>query len=441
VCSSDLSESPVEDQEPTAPEWIDISLSETETSHLPLTIPLDCGIAEGTEVTIEGKTSPTADYKISLHDLQDKLIFYLEYRSSTQAFILNDRDKGWGQEIALPAPSLPSSSPFEISIQAKGDPSFMVTLNGDLLSLFPVRFGSFAKVSFVEIACLKKGNCVKLKNVHLQKIPTWFVGKEEEILARPDLSSPPFLFVGIMSGPKYRSRRDSVRKTWLQDGWIKKGLVKAKFVIGFTGSEAEDQGIKEEASKEGDILLVDIKETYYNTTLKSFSILDHGSRVENAQYIMKTDDDSIVFFQRLLHFLLQCGTPLSYMGVITSIMPPVRNPKNPWYISYEDYPDMYYPPYASGAGYVLSRELALAITDPVHRKEMKNFPFEDVCVGFWVKQVRERLQVEVDYINSGLFQSTKCSDIGFDAHYVRTDQRMRCIWERYQGHQPDLCCL
>ena len=66
-----------------------------------------------------------------------------------------------------------------------------------------------------------------------------------------------------------------------------------------------------------------------------------------------------------------------------------------WSVSYEDYPDKYYPPYASGIGYILSTDVAKRLVSG--SMSIKPFPNEDAYVG--VVSSRNK----VPFISSGRF--------------------------------------
>jgi hypothetical protein len=50
-----------------------------------------------------------------------------------------------------------------------------------------------------------------------------------------------------------------------------------------------------------------------------------------------------------------------------------------WYMSREEYPDDFFPPYAPGVGYALSREFAACAAH--HTQDILRMPWEDVAVG------------------------------------------------------------
>ena len=100
----------------------------------------------------------------------------------------------------------------------------------------------------------------------------------------------------------------------------------------------------------------------------------------NARYIMKTDTDVFVNTGNLVKYLLNLnhsekfftGYPLidnySYRGFYQKT-----------HISYQEYPFKVFPPYCSGLGYIMSRDLVPRIYEMM--SHVKPIKFEDVYVG------------------------------------------------------------
>ena len=111
------------------------------------------------------------------------------------------------------------------------------------------------------------------------------------------------LFLGIWSAPNYvySNRRKLVRQTWLkhiQDPHYHRGLldvISYGFIIGQTSNQAAQKAIEEESKKYGDILQVEMDDTYRNLTRKTVSILNWvNSNCAHADFAIKIDDDVYV---------------------------------------------------------------------------------------------------------------------------------------------------
>uniref|UniRef100_A0A914NAV6 Hexosyltransferase n=1 Tax=Meloidogyne incognita TaxID=6306 RepID=A0A914NAV6_MELIC len=101
-----------------------------------------------------------------------------------------------------------------------------------------------------------------------------------------------------------------------------------------------------------------------------------------AQYILKTDDDTIVDFDRLLWWIDNdfgdrvSNYPAAVFGGMIKRSSPIRNEKHRWYVSPIDFPHPIFPHYTNGPTYLLTSKAVQAImnlTENVHA-----FPIEDV---------------------------------------------------------------
>lgn len=108
------------------------------------------------------------------------------------------------------------------------------------------------------------------------------------------------VYIAIISAPGYVRKRESIRSTWksqLSEIYTSNSIevVGFAFVVGNHKSENNQQEIKDESDKYGDILQVDIVDTYYNLTLKLAGLMNwlHKS-CNHVDFILKIDDDVYV---------------------------------------------------------------------------------------------------------------------------------------------------
>jgi hypothetical protein len=211
-------------------------------------------------------------------------------------------------------------------------------------------------------------------------------------------SNHPSLLVVVTSRLHSLSRRLAIRHTISR--WIKTDpRVHLLFALG----DGSDLSAQMEAEAFGDILLLELRDTYDNLTNKTFSILRWAESVINyIEFLMKIDDDSFVQFDRLLMMLLSLKSKYLYVGHIFTNSRVIKD-KNFKYFEL-DYEGQYYPPYASGSGYVLSSSLITKINNYEAPVRLRN---EDVSVGASINS----LNVSVKMHHSSLFfpeGSLKC---------------------------------
>lgn len=152
--------------------------------------------------------------------------------------------------------------------------------------------------------------------------------------------------VGVLSG--YAPKRQAVRDTWGKS-------VCVYFIVG----KKDGAWPEEEATRHGDLLLLDMDEVYHGIT----SILPYKTAIwfylaheqfPEAMHVLKTDDDSYVQVNELQVELRQAQP--DYWGHVQHGQRPVRNPKNKYFLPSSMWNEEVFPDYCSGAGYVLSRK-------------------------------------------------------------------------------------
>ena len=147
--------------------------------------------------------------------------------------------------------------------------------------------------------------------------------------------------------------------------------------------------LTEEAYIYNDIVIVNFQDTYRNLTLKTIAGFHLAkNHCAHTRFVMKTDDDVYNNIPSLLDLLGQEDANFSF-GRLHKMTHPIRNLKNKWYISYEDYPNQTYPNYYNGAGYVLSMKHVQGILSMYPHVDF--IPFEDAFVGLCLKNIGGRL--------------------------------------------------
>ena len=131
-----------------------------------------------------------------------------------------------------------------------------------------------------------------------------------------------------------QAQRQAVRDTWLADFYQFHPLyaVQHIFAIG-KSSETTIGELEEEQDQHDDILLFDLDESYYALPLKVVHSLDWIRRkCIEIRFLLKSDDDTFFFSNRLLNLLAQIqlkNSPTIY-GRCFKDKQPVREEKNKW---------------------------------------------------------------------------------------------------------------
>lgn len=209
----------------------------------------------------------------------------------------------------------------------------------------------------------------------------------------------PFLVILVTSHPSDVKARQAIRVTWGEKkSWW--GYEVLTFFLLGQQAEREDKmlslSLEDENVLYGDIIRQDFLDTYNNLTLKTIMAFRWVNEFcPNAKYVMKTDTDVFINTGNLVKYLLNLnqsekfftGYPLidnySYRGFYQKA-----------HISYQEYPFKVFPPYCSGFGYVMSRDLVPKIYEMM--SHVKPIKFEDVYVGICLNLLKVDIHIPED---------------------------------------------
>jgi hypothetical protein len=155
----------------------------------------------------------------------------------------------------------------------------------------------------------------------------------------------------------------------------------------------------------------------------------------SAKHVMKCDDDTFVRVDRVLQEVSRVSTGRGlYMGNMNEYHVPLRTGK--WAVTFEEWPEIVYPTYANGPGYIVSQDIAHFIASCYRNDTLRLFKMEDVSMGMWVGQFGvTNKNVPLHYENSLRFCQFGCVEHFFTAHY-QSPRTMLCMWESGDGK----CC-
>ncbi|KAJ9560197.1 hypothetical protein OSB04_005357 [Centaurea solstitialis] len=194
--------------------------------------------------------------------------------------------------------------------------------------------------------------------------------------------------------------------------------------------------LKKEAEFFGDIVIVPYMDNYDLVVLKTVAICEYGVHTASAKYIMKCDDDTFVRVDAVLTEANKNDKHKSlYLGNINYYHKPLRYGK--WAVTYEEWPEEDYPPYANGPGYILSSDIAKFIALEFKKHTLKLFKMEDVSMGMWVEQFNKTKHVE--YVHSLKFCQFGCIQDYYTAHY-QSPRQMLCMWNKLHLQGRIECC-
>ncbi|KAB2624624.1 beta-1,3-galactosyltransferase 19 [Pyrus ussuriensis x Pyrus communis] len=244
------------------------------------------------------------------------------------------------------------------------------------------------------------------------------------------------LFIGILSAGNHFAERMAVRKSWMQHKLIKSSRVVARFFVALHGRKEVNMELMKEVDYFGDIVIVPYMDNYDLVVLKTVAICEYGVRTVPARYIMKCDDDTFIRVDAVLKEARKVrGYRSFYIGNMNYHHKPLRHGK--WAVTYEEWPEEDYPPYANGPGYIISSDIAKSLVSEFEKHKLRLFKMEDVSMGMWVEQFNKSKPVE--YVHSWKFCQFGCINDYYTAHY-QSPRQMICMWDKLQQQGKPQCC-
>nr|CAG4635616.1 EOG090X0A8N [Artemia franciscana] len=139
-------------------------------------------------------------------------------------------------------------------------------------------------------------------------------------------------------------------------------------------------GIDDEKRKHNDLLVLgNIEDTYELLTSKTLGAFSSILENTSFEYLLKCDDDSYVFIDKLINLLAKQPSKKLYLGYFKGNAHVQR--KGAWKEKDWNLCDRYLP-YAQGGGYLLSKDLVEYIVK--NSDLLKKYKSEDVSVGAWL---------------------------------------------------------
>ncbi|KAK4491568.1 hypothetical protein RD792_002320 [Penstemon davidsonii] len=330
---------------------------------------------------------------------------------------------------------------FILTIRAGVD-GFHINVGGRHVTSFPYRVG-FTLEDATGLAI--KGD-IDVHSIYATSLPTSHpsfsphrvLDFSEKWKSRPIPQGHIRLFIGVLSATNHFAERMAVRKTWMQSLAIKSKKVAVRFFVALNPRNEVNAILKKEAAYFGDIEILPFMDRYELVVLKTIAICEFGVQNVTAAYIMKCDDDTFIRVTTILKEIkeIEGVSPKSplYLGNLNLLHRPLRNGK--WAVSYEEWPEEIYPPYANGPGYIVSSDIANYIVSLHANHSLRLFKMEDVSMGMWVEQFNSTRTVQ--YIHNWKYCQYGCMEDYYTAHY-QSPRQMVCLWDNLMKGRAHCC--
>jgi len=192
------------------------------------------------------------------------------------------------------------------------------------------------------------------------------------------------VLVIIMSGLQNFDKRQAIRETWMNDKENPQGYY-SLFMIGNSVNSTLNEQIFEEQKKYGDIIRYSALDLYDLLPVKTHAALRwQQSFCSTAKYLMKTDDDTVVYLKRFDHFVNTEFDSISNKMPQTLICNrrdnrrPHRLRSNKYFISKREFNHTTYPTFCQGCSYLVSNEAAFSLLN--HAENVPFLRLEDVLL-------------------------------------------------------------
>eukprot|EP00111_Clytia_hemisphaerica_P006602 TCONS_00019133-protein len=200
----------------------------------------------------------------------------------------------------------------------------------------------------------------------------------------------------VTSHSSNRKRRAAIRNNWGFTEIFR--LFKRKFnldyqvyfSVGLADNYEESVQIKAESEKYKDILIIDRNEDFYDLTRRVMAGFEWAVQQCEFTYLFKIDDDIFINIPNVMQFI--SNTTITkhkdslYAGDMNIQAPVIRDSKSKYMVTYKEWPTEIYPPYCSGGGFIISRDIIKQIIPFFDWEDP--FKIDDAYIGILIQRAR-----------------------------------------------------
>ena len=232
-----------------------------------------------------------------------------------------------------------------------------------------------------------------------------------------DIDNVYILFL-IKSRLENTHQRQMIRRTWGNEFSIPKVIIRRVFLLGV---EPKNKNVQHQIGLESrdyeDIVQQFFIDSYYNNTIKLLMGFQWATEYcAGAQFLVFLDDDYYVSPHNLVRLISQIPSTAfknTIVGYIWQNAVPFRIKHNKWYVSLEEYPYSFWPPYPTAGSFIVPMETAKQIH--IAAPYVKYIRFDDVYIGIvaWKLKINlkhsDKLLVYLDAYTKELFRDVVAS--------------------------------
>ncbi|XP_029437015.1 N-acetyllactosaminide beta-1,3-N-acetylglucosaminyltransferase 2-like [Rhinatrema bivittatum] len=231
------------------------------------------------------------------------------------------------------------------------------------------------------------------------------------------------------SHPSSFHRRVALRKTWAKEREISRYLVKPLFLMATSPNQQHMNLVEEEDKEFKDILLWDFMESHSNLSLKEQCFIQwlfHNCR--QVEFIFKGDDDEFVNPEALVKYIGEAANASHVIhGFLHHHSTAMRHGK--YKISYSLFPNLKYPSFLSGGGFLFPGIHVPALYAATMRIPI--FPLDDVYFGFLTLEAGLKFHNDERFYVWGLKYNICLYKKALVVHGISQDKLLQ-VWQELQ---------
>ncbi|KNA10091.1 hypothetical protein SOVF_147620 [Spinacia oleracea] len=329
----------------------------------------------GAAVRCEGWRSSLAEETVDGQVKCEKWIRdHANHFEESKASLWLDRLMGRRKKIDLDWPYPFLEEKFFVLTITAGLEGYHISVNGRHITSFAYRNGFDLEDAMILHVYgdvdVHSAFAASLPTSHPSVAPERHLEMSDEWKARTLPNELVDLFIGVISAGDHFAERMAARKSWMQHNLVKSSVVVVRFFVALHERETINVELRKEAEFFGDIIIVPYLDNYELVVLKTLAICEYGVNMLTTKYIMKCDDDTFVRVDAVIEEARRVNSEKSlYAGKMNYYHTPLRSGK--WAVTYEEWPDEIYPPYADGPGYIVSSDIARFIVREFQKNRLR----------------------------------------------------------------------
>uniref|UniRef100_A0A4W4FND7 Hexosyltransferase n=1 Tax=Electrophorus electricus TaxID=8005 RepID=A0A4W4FND7_ELEEL len=195
----------------------------------------------------------------------------------------------------------------------------------------------------------------------------------------------------VLSDPGGAGQREAVRSSWANQTSVQGVAVRTLFVLGPAPSEAEQEAVKEESGRHGDVVQCEGASSWSSPWRARWERVKLALRwvlvfCPQVRFVVLAEDTVFLNIPALGTYLLDLRSSPDdlYLGRVIHRATPNRNPSGPHYVPFHVYPNRLFPDYCSGPAFLMSQDVVRKVY--VASEDVALPLSSDVLIGLFARR-------------------------------------------------------